>query len=91
MENSLDAGSNHIHITIIAGDLELVKIKDDGHGIHFEDLPLVCERHATRKIKDFRDLYFLNAFRFLGEALVTISYVADVTVVSKTDKSLCGY
>ncbi|ORE02536.1 hypothetical protein BCV72DRAFT_338643 [Rhizopus microsporus var. microsporus] len=35
MENSLDADSNHIHITIVAGGLELIKIKDNGHGIHF--------------------------------------------------------
>jgi DNA mismatch repair protein MutL len=34
MENSLDAGSSHIHITIVIGGIELIKIKDDGHGIH---------------------------------------------------------
>lgn len=34
MENSLDAGSNHIHITIVADSLELIKTKYDGHGIH---------------------------------------------------------
>ncbi|RCH94482.1 DNA mismatch repair protein, partial [Rhizopus azygosporus] len=38
MENSLDAGSNHIHITIVADSLELIKTKYDGHGIHVQNL-----------------------------------------------------
>jgi DNA mismatch repair protein MutL len=33
MENSLDAGAKHIHITLMNGGLELIKIKDNGSGI----------------------------------------------------------
>jgi DNA mismatch repair protein MutL len=33
MENSLDAGSKHIHISVTKGGFDMIKVKDDGHGI----------------------------------------------------------
>lgn len=33
MENSLDAGSKHIHISVTKSGFDMIKVKDDGHGI----------------------------------------------------------
>ncbi|KAG2206897.1 hypothetical protein INT46_009401 [Mucor plumbeus] len=83
MENSLDAGSSSISITLAVGEIDLIKVKDNGDGIQVKDLPLVCERYATSKIQKFQDLNYLTTFGFRGEALASISNIANVTIVTK--------
>ena len=50
LENSLDAGSSKIEIDIEEGGKRLIRVRDNGHGIHREDLALALSRHATSKI-----------------------------------------
>ena len=49
IENSLDAGAKRIDIDIEKGGMQLIKIRDDGHGIAKEELILALSRHATVK------------------------------------------
>ncbi|KAI8077249.1 histidine kinase-like ATPase, partial [Gilbertella persicaria] len=91
MENSLDAKATNIHMNVISGGFDLIKVIDNGHGIKLEDMPLVCERHATSKIEQYQDLNKLNSFGFRGEALASISHVAHVTITSKHINSEYGY
>lgn len=78
VENSIDAGSKNIKIELINSGLKSIKIIDDGCGMSHEDAVLCFSRHATSKIKNEADLYFINTLGFRGEALAAISSVSNV-------------
>ncbi|XP_004499581.1 DNA mismatch repair protein MLH1 [Cicer arietinum] len=91
VENSLDAASTSINLTVKDGGLKLIQISDDGHGIRHEDLPILCERHTTSKLSSFEDLQSIKSMGFRGEALASMTYVAHVTVTTITKGQLHGY
>ena len=80
VENSIDAESENIKIELTESGTKSIKIIDDGSGMSKEDALLCFSRHATSKIKNENDLYFINTLGFRGEALAAISSVADVTL-----------
>lgn len=88
IENSIDAGSTQIDLHLVNCGIDLISIVDNGHGMHFEDLPYAFCRHATSKIDRFEDLYRLSSFGFRGEALASISSIARVTCTSTPRKNL---
>ena len=90
VENSLDAGASNIVIEIMNGGKDYIRVTDDGEGFLEEDLELAFKRHSTSKIEKVDDLLKIVSFGFRGEALSSISAVAKVEVLSKTDGSLSG-
>ena len=83
VENSLDAGAKNITIEIQNGGESLIKIIDDGSGIHPEDVEKAFNPHATSKIKDTYDIFSINTLGFRGEALPSIASIARVDFKSK--------
>ncbi|WP_018406242.1 DNA mismatch repair endonuclease MutL [Methylocystis rosea] len=82
VENALDAGATRIDIAVEHGGKGLIRVIDDGSGMHARDLALAIERHATSKIPD-GDLTSIVTLGFRGEALPSIAAVADLTIETR--------
>ena len=84
VENSLDAGATRIDIEVEQGGIKLIRIRDDGHGIHRDDLALALSSHATSKIRSIDDLESVSSLGFRGEALPSIASVSRLELTSRT-------
>jgi DNA mismatch repair protein MutL len=84
LENSLDAGADKLEVDVEQGGVKLLKIKDNGVGIHKDDLALALSRHATSKIADLEDLENIRSLGFRGEALASISSVSRLAMTSRS-------
>ena len=91
IENALDANSTQISILVKDGGKKLLQITDNGHGIREEDLEIVCERHTTSKLEKFEDLESMETFGFRGEALASMTYVAEVTITTARSGQKCAW
>ena len=92
LENSIDSGASLISLFIKDAGKTLIQVSDNGSGMSKEDLKICCLRHSTSKIKRSEDLYSLKTMGFRGEALSSISSVAQVSIVSRSnDKNSLGY
>ncbi|MDO4643082.1 MAG: DNA mismatch repair endonuclease MutL [Cardiobacteriaceae bacterium] len=85
VENAIDAGAHLIEIDIEDGGGKLIRVRDDGCGIHPDDLALAFATHATSKIRNFDDLEHVTTLGFRGEALPSIASVSKTTLTSRAE------
>ena len=87
VENSIDANSTDIKITLIDSGTKLIKVVDDGDGMDEEDASLCFGTHATSKLLKEEDLYNINTLGFRGEALPSIASVSIVNLKTSNGKT----
>jgi len=85
LENSLDALSTRIEVDVVAGGTELIRIVDDGEGIHPDDLILAVTSHATSKICNADDLFDVQTMGFRGEAMASVAEVSRLRIRSRQE------
>ena len=87
LDNSIDAGASRIDIEIAQGGHKLIRVSDNGHGIHPDDMELALRRHSTSKLSAQSDLDCITSLGFRGEALASIAAVSNFQMVSKVAES----
>lgn len=90
LENSVDALATRIEVDIEQGGAELIRIADNGEGIHPDDIELTVASHATSKLADADDLFHVQTMGFRGEALASIAEVSHFRLRSKQRDQLMG-
>ncbi len=90
LENSIDAGADTITVEIKNGGISYIRITDNGCGIGRDDIRNAFVSHATSKISTADDLNGIFTLGFRGEALASVSAVARVEVMTKTDYDEIG-
>ena len=78
IENSIDAKSSEITIKLIDSGVKEIEVSDNGIGMDREDAVMAFSRHATSKLKNLDDLFYIESLGFRGEALPSIASVSNV-------------
>ena len=90
VENAIDSGATMITVEIRDGGISLIRVTDNGSGIHPEDVKRAFLRHATSKIETAEDLEHILSLGFRGEALSSIAAVCQVELITKTESGFLG-
>lgn len=86
LENALDAHATEITVVLEEGGAKRIQIRDNGHGIAKDDLPLVFHSHATSKLDEdelAHNYLGISSLGFRGEALASMAAVAMVDLTSR--------
>ena len=87
IENSIDAGSDDIKVSILNGGEKEITIIDNGKGMTQHDLEMAFERFATSKISKKDDLFNISTLGFRGEALPSIASVSKLNAITYKDNN----
>lgn len=90
VENCIDAGSTNITVEIKNGGKTFIRVADNGCGIERDDVKIAFLRHATSKVKVQDDLDSIATLGFRGEALASVSAVANVELITCADTEDIG-
>jgi len=82
IENSIDSGATEIDIIISGDGFTEIQVRDNGSGIHRDDLELAVTSFATSKIATLDELVNTQTMGFRGEALGSIAAVSRIVLES---------
>ena len=82
VENSIDAKSKRIQISISEAGKKEIRVADDGTGMDRVDAELCFLRHASSKLKSIYDLRRITTMGFRGEALPSIASISNVEMTT---------
>ena len=86
IENSLDAGATRIVVSLYPEQWR-VRVSDNGCGMNLNDLQQAAIAHSTSKIRSQSDLWKINSLGFRGEALHSLTTLADLEIISRAKNS----
>ncbi len=82
IENSLDAGATRIVVSLWPQQWR-IRVADNGCGMNLDDLQQAATAHSTSKIRSSDDLWKINSLGFRGEALHSLTTLADLEILSR--------
>lgn len=88
IDNAIDARATSIFVEISSNSLDVIQVRDNGHGIAPEDRAMVCHRHCTSKIRRFEDLKQVGgkSLGFRGEALASVAEMSgDLGIFTRVE------
>ena len=90
VENSLDAGATRIVVSLWPQQWR-VRVADNGCGMTLDDLHKSATAHSTSKIRSCADLWKITSLGFRGEALHSLTTLADLEILSRPRGGDCGW
>jgi DNA mismatch repair protein MutL len=90
VENSLDAGATRIIVSLWP-QLWRVHVADNGSGMNLEDLQQAAIAHSTSKIHSCADLDRITSLGFRGEALHSLTTLAELEIFSRLQGDRLGW
>ena len=90
LENSIDAKSTKIILSIEDGGKNLIQVIDNGIGMSDLDARMCLEKHATSKLENIDDLLNIHTLGFRGEAIASIISISQVEIITKSSDSDIG-
>ncbi|MEH1831730.1 MAG: DNA mismatch repair endonuclease MutL [Nostoc sp.] len=82
VENSLDAGATRVVVSLWPHQWR-IRVADNGCGMNLDDLRQAATAHSTSKIRSSADLWKINSLGFRGEALHSLTTLADLEILSR--------
>lgn len=82
VENSLDAGATRIVISLWPQQWR-IRVADNGCGMDEYDLQQAALAHSTSKIRSSEDLWKIKSLGFRGEALHSLTTLAELEILSR--------
>ncbi|MCJ1378146.1 hypothetical protein MMC17_001242 [Xylographa soralifera] len=84
VDNALDAQASTIVVEISVNALDVIQVKDNGHGIAPDDRGLICQPHCTSKIRSLEDIAKVggSSLGFRGEALASAAETSGCLILT---------
>ncbi|MEO0536810.1 MAG: DNA mismatch repair endonuclease MutL [Cyanobacteria bacterium P01_A01_bin.123] len=82
IENAIDAGATRLTLAFWPEQWRM-RVTDNGYGMALADLQQAACPHSTSKINSSDDLWRITSLGFRGEALHSLSQLADLDICSR--------
>ncbi|WP_346292680.1 DNA mismatch repair endonuclease MutL [Sphaerothrix gracilis] len=89
-ENALDAGATRLIISVWP-EQGRIRVVDNGRGMSLADLKQAAAPHSTSKIRTQDDLWAIRSLGFRGEALHSLSQLANLEICSREPSEIEGW
>ena len=93
LDSALDASASSVFVEVSQNTVDVIQVKDNGHGISSEDHAVVCKRTFTSKIHTINDLRNIGgtSLGFRGEALASAAEMSGgLNVTTRVASEMVG-